>query len=264
MDFLQPIVNEDISLFSYFPYGAFSLLTCHIWNEMSLQIRFYFPTNYIKVEFFYRFFPTHLESIYLFYFFNLLFYLFFFLIIFFPSLITGLVTFFKMANRFPSFGCSFAWICARISSYLKPNIWLPCSYLIEEKQAVLREKFPVPNYGKLIQKQAVTRGKPSKGECENHFLDSFVTQAEIEGFVVALDENLQGTYGRLLQLSGVVFPPMKPRKIPYMLVTVSVLACIEVRLSLLEHHFFHQVIMNAVTQLKSYDLTQALLSGSHF
>ena len=75
MDFLQPIVNEDISLFSYFPYGAFSLLTCHIWNEMSLQIRFYFPTNYIKVEFFYRFFPTHLESIYLFYFFNLLFYL---------------------------------------------------------------------------------------------------------------------------------------------------------------------------------------------
>lgn len=54
---------------------------------------------------------------------------------------------------------------------------------------------------------------------------------------------------------------MKPRKIPYMLVTVSVLACIEVRLSLLEHHFFHQVIMNAVTQLKSYDLTQALLSG---
>lgn len=84
MDFLQPIVNEDISLFSYFPYGAFSLLTCHIWNEMSLQIRFYFPTNYIKVEFFYRFFPTHLESIYLFYFFNLLFYfIFFFLIIFF-------------------------------------------------------------------------------------------------------------------------------------------------------------------------------------
>ena len=78
MDFLQPIVNEDISLFSYFPYGAFSLLTCHIWNEMSLQIRFYFPTNYIKVEFFYRFFPTHLESIYLFYFFNLLFYLLFF------------------------------------------------------------------------------------------------------------------------------------------------------------------------------------------
>lgn len=68
MDFLQPIVNEDVSLFSYFPYGAFSLLTCHIWNEMSLQIRFYFPTNYIKVEFFYRFFPTHLESIYSFYF----------------------------------------------------------------------------------------------------------------------------------------------------------------------------------------------------
>ena len=61
-----------------------------------------------------------------------------------------------------------------------------------------------------------------------------------------------------------LFPRMKPRKIPYMLVTVSVLACIEVRLSLLEHHFFHQVIMNAVTQLKSYDLTQALLSGSHF
>ena len=82
MDFLQPIVNERISLFSYLPYGAFSLLTCHIWNEMSLQIRFYFPTNYIKVEFFYRFFPTHLESIYLFYFFNLLF-IFFFLIIFF-------------------------------------------------------------------------------------------------------------------------------------------------------------------------------------
>ena len=132
MDFLQPIVNERISLFSYLPYGAFSLLTCHIWNEMSLQIRFYFPTNYIKVKFFYRFFPTHLESIYLFYFFNLLFYFFFFNY-FFPSLITGLVTFFKMANRFPSFGCSFAWICARISSYLKLNNWLPCSYLIEEK-----------------------------------------------------------------------------------------------------------------------------------
>ena len=81
MDFLQLIVNEHISLFFYLPYGAFSLLTCHIWNEMSLQIRFYFPTNYIKVEFFYRFFPTHLESIYLFYFFNLL--LFFFLKLFF-------------------------------------------------------------------------------------------------------------------------------------------------------------------------------------
>ena len=40
--------------------------------------------------------------------------------------------------------------------------------------------------------------------------------------------------------------------------------CIEVRLSLLEHHVFHNVIMNAAAQLKSYDLTQALLSGCHF
>ena len=33
--------------------------------------------------------------------------------------------------------------------------------------------------------------------------------------------------------------------------------CIEVRLSLLKHHFFHKGIMNATTQLKSYDRTQA-------
>lgn len=40
--------------------------------------------------------------------------------------IVGLVTFFKMADRFPSFRSSFAWICARFSSSLKLNIWLPC------------------------------------------------------------------------------------------------------------------------------------------
>ena len=39
---------------------------------------------------------------------------------------------------------------------------------------------------------------------------------------------------------------------------------IEVRLSLLEHHVFHNVFMNAAAQLKSYDLTQPLLSGCHF
>ena len=40
--------------------------------------------------------------------------------------------------------------------------------------------------------------------------------------------------------------------------------CIEVRLSLLELHFYQKVIMNAATQLNSHDLTQALLSSSHF
>ena len=42
----------------------------------------------------------------------------------------------------------------------------------------------------------------------------------------------------------------------YILVMVSVLR--------LELHFYQKVIMNAATQLNSYDLTQALLSGSHF
>ena len=38
--------------------------TCHIWSEMSLQIRFYFPTNYNKIyKLFYRFFPTILGFI---------------------------------------------------------------------------------------------------------------------------------------------------------------------------------------------------------
>ena len=39
----------DISLFSYFPYAAFSILTYHVWNEISSQIRFYFLKTYIKV-----------------------------------------------------------------------------------------------------------------------------------------------------------------------------------------------------------------------
>ena len=48
IDFLQPLLNIDIALFVYSPYAAFSILTCHVWNESSLQIRFYLPTNYIK------------------------------------------------------------------------------------------------------------------------------------------------------------------------------------------------------------------------
>ena len=39
--------------------------------------------------------------------------------------------------------------------------------------------------------------------------------------------------------------------------------CVEVRLSLLEHHFFHKVMPIATTQHKIYYLTQALLSGIH-
>ena len=54
---------------------------------------------------------------------------------FFPThltLMAHLSAFFKMANRFPFFGSSFAWICARFSPSLELNIWLPCSYLKEE------------------------------------------------------------------------------------------------------------------------------------
>ena len=35
-------------------------------------------------------------------------------------------------------------------------------------------------------------------EYEDHLLDSFVTQGEIEGFIVALDGNLQRKYEKLL------------------------------------------------------------------
>ena len=35
-------------------------------------------------------------------------------------------------------------------------------------------------------------------ECEDHLLDSFVTQGEIEGFIVALDGNLERKYEKLL------------------------------------------------------------------
>ena len=103
-----------------------------------------------------------------------------------------------MANRFPSFGGSFAQISLGFSPYLKLNIWLPCSYLKEEKKAVLSEKFPAPNYEKLIQNSPLREDNLRRRECEDHFLDSFLTQGEMEGFVVALDCNLQRTYRRLL------------------------------------------------------------------
>ena len=46
---VSPSKYVDISLFSYFPYAALSILTCHIWSKISPQIRFYFPKTYIKV-----------------------------------------------------------------------------------------------------------------------------------------------------------------------------------------------------------------------
>ena len=70
-----------------------------------------------------RFFPTPLGSIF--------------------ALFTGLVALFKMADRFPSFGSYFAWICARFSPSLKLNIWLACSYLKKEKYAVEEKNFPL-------------------------------------------------------------------------------------------------------------------------
>ena len=73
------------------------------------------------------------------------------------------------------------------------------SLLILKKGKVssLGEKFPAPNYENLIQNRLLREDNLRRRECEDHFLDSFVTQAEIEGFVVALDGNLQRTYGRL-------------------------------------------------------------------
>ena len=124
-----------------------------------------------------HFFPTPLGSIF--------------------ALFRGLVALFKMADRFPSFGSYFAWICARFSPSLKLNIWLSSSYLKKGKVSSLGEKFPAPNYENLIQNRLLREDNLRRRECEDHFLDSFVTQAEIEGFVVALDGNLQRTYGRL-------------------------------------------------------------------
>ena len=139
---------------------------------------FLLPSNlYKSYKLVHRFFPTPLGSIF--------------------ALFRGLVALFKMADRFPSFGSYFAWICARFSPSLKLNIWLPSSYLKKGKVSSLGEKFPAPNYENLIQNRLLREDNLRRRECEDHFLDSFVTQAEIEGFVVALDGNLQRTYGRL-------------------------------------------------------------------
>lgn len=63
------------------------------------------------------------------------------------------------------------------------------SLLILKKGKVssLGEKVPAPNYENLIQNRLLREDNLRRRECEDHFLDSFVTQAEIEGFVVALD-----------------------------------------------------------------------------
>ena len=202
IDFLQPILNFaflnttciDISLFFYFPHAAFSIPTCYVRNEMSSQIRFYFPANYIKVinQFTASSLP-HLGP--------------------FLHCLEAWLLCSKWLTDFLLLGVSFAWICARFSPSLKLNIWLPSSYLKKGKVSSLGEKFPAPNYENLIQNRLLREDNLRRRECEDHFLDSFVTQAEIEGFVVALDGDLQRTYGRLQQLSGVVFPRMKPRKV---------------------------------------------------
>ena len=53
--------------------------------------------------------------------------------------IVSLVAFFKMPNRFPSFGSSFAWICARVLLFLRLGIW----YLLKKgKVSSFRRKIP--------------------------------------------------------------------------------------------------------------------------
>ena len=80
-----------------------------------------------------------------------------------------MVAFSKMVDRFPSFGNSFARICATFSPRFSPRFSLPCSYLKEEKYAVLGENFSAPKYVKLIQKQAIARGQPSKENAKINF-----------------------------------------------------------------------------------------------
>lgn len=95
----------DICLFFYFPYAAFSILTCHIWNEMSLQIRFYFRTNSMKVINYFTASPPPILGVFVFCFlFFFCFVLFSLLSLFFIFVVVVVFfTFFKMANRFPSF-----------------------------------------------------------------------------------------------------------------------------------------------------------------
>ena len=121
----------DICLLFYFPYAAFSILTCHIWNEMSLQIRFYFRTNSMKVINYFTASPPPIlgEFVFCFLFFLLLCFVFVVVFVFYFCCCCCCFFYFFRNGEQISFFRSFTWICARFSL----NIWLPCSYLKEEK-----------------------------------------------------------------------------------------------------------------------------------
>ena len=106
-----------ICLFFYFPYAAFSILICHIWNEMSLQIRFYFRTNSMKVINYFTASPPPIfgEFVFCFLFF-FCFVLFSLLSLFFIFVVVVVVVFYFFQNGEQiSFFRSFTWICARFS-----------------------------------------------------------------------------------------------------------------------------------------------------
>ena len=74
----------------------------------------------------------------------------------------------------------------------------PLLILKRWKVSSLRRKFLCSKICETDPKTGYYERTTFEGECKDHFLDSFVTQAEIEGFLVAFDGNLQRTYGRLL------------------------------------------------------------------
>lgn len=92
--------------------------------EQNVLTNTFLPPNKLhqRYKLFYRF-PTCLGSIF--------------------APIVSLVAFFKMPNRFPSFGSSFAWICARVLLSLRLGIW----YLLKKgKVSSFRRKI---TYSKL-------------------------------------------------------------------------------------------------------------------
>ena len=61
-----------------------------------------------------------------------------------------------------------------------------------------RKKSPLQTMRNRSKNRLLRVDNLRRKECEDHLLDSFVTQGEIEGFIVALDGNLQRKYEKLL------------------------------------------------------------------
>ena len=104
---------------------------CHVKNEMSLQIRFYFPSKS------FNYFTTSSLTL---------------LGLFLHRLQTWLL--------FPKWLTDFLLSGILLLGFARD--FRSLARLKEEKYAVLGENFSAPKYVKLIQKQAITRGQPSK------------------------------------------------------------------------------------------------------